>query len=606
MRGNSNYTSTTTTTSVANPRPRAGIADRGNIVSSASALRTASMPATRNANTANSYSNNLSALSSPYGRQTAAAPMVTTATLASALLRAGSASASRRAVGPLGGNIGSANNNNNNTALSPGTNTNNNTFMSHTISRPSQRSKLMLGNSPLQQGPTTTTANNNNGSSTSPSSSLAAPLSKALMPSIVDTPLSHLRASPSSGMSPSPATNRSLFSPLSPSVYGNNNQTNNNNDSGSSVGSPTPARSEYSLPSPSASPVSININNNNNNNNNKSGGLAPSPFDYNRTSNRFGLSLSPSALAPAPSPFTAPTTPTIVGNRTTGNNFRANHHPHNNHHNHNCLLPALQVKAQNVANETANIAAKFQQQQQQLVQKKTSASSVPRSPSNDELGFDLASAEQQQASGTGGGGIVCPPTTHTIVFDLDETLACNRGPGRAILRPGATDLLRDLAAHRDTLYRTSGGQRLIEIVLWTASMEDVALPVVRRLDPEGSIFDHLIYRDHRWFRNEANYTKDLKLLGRDMAGVCIVENSPVSVRLNRQNAILVKDFLGMSYRDVDLFSVREVLLSWVAAGSAAPIDRYLMSHPLMCSRTNTIKATAGSTHGTAGNGLRYF
>jgi hypothetical protein len=99
-----------------------------------------------------------------------------------------------------------------------------------------------------------------------------------------------------------------------------------------------------------------------------------------------------------------------------------------------------------------------------------------------------------------------------------------------------------------------------------------------RLDPDGSIFTDLIFRDKRWFK-ETGYTKDLRLLGRDMDRVVILENSPMSVALNRQNSILVKDFLGHSPHDTDLKAVKEVLESWILADSFVPIREWLAQHP---------------------------
>lgn len=144
----------------------------------------------------------------------------------------------------------------------------------------------------------------------------------------------------------------------------------------------------------------------------------------------------------------------------------------------------------------------------------------------------------------------------TVVFDLDETLCNNRRQGRALLRPGSIELLKSLAAMR------ADNRCYVEIVLWTASMECVARPVVLRLDPDGTIFNHLIFRDRRWYK-ETGYTKDLRLLGRDMSHVVIIENSPASVILNRKHALLVKDFLGVSLQnDQALPVVQDVLLGW--------------------------------------------
>eukprot|EP00742_Colponemidia_sp_Colp-10_P015777 GILJ01018033.1.p1 GENE.GILJ01018033.1~~GILJ01018033.1.p1 ORF type:complete len:484 (+),score=40.16 GILJ01018033.1:3-1454(+) len=168
----------------------------------------------------------------------------------------------------------------------------------------------------------------------------------------------------------------------------------------------------------------------------------------------------------------------------------------------------------------------------------------------------------------------------TVVFDLDETLCNNRLPGKACMRPGCMELLNSLAAIRDDY---ANSHCFVEIILWTASMECVARPVVERMDPLGTVFNHLIYRDRRWYK-ENGYTKDLRLLGRDLSHVVIIENSPMSVVLNRNHSILVKDFVGGgsynhyygggalntrtstgSLSDPSLFIVSKVLTEWAQA-----------------------------------------
>lgn len=113
---------------------------------------------------------------------------------------------------------------------------------------------------------------------------------------------------------------------------------------------------------------------------------------------------------------------------------------------------------------------------------------------------------------------------------------------------------------------------LLELVLWTASVETVARRVVRALDPAGDMFDYTIYRDLRWYRS-AGYTKDLRRLGRRMERVVIVENAPDSVLLNRGNAILVSDFVS-NKDDRQLFVVQAVLQDWLGH-----VDAWLRSTP---------------------------
>nr|CCC94190.1 unnamed protein product [Trypanosoma congolense IL3000] len=199
--------------------------------------------------------------------------------------------------------------------------------------------------------------------------------------------------------------------------------------------------------------------------------------------------------------------------------------------------------------------------------------------------------------------LICPifsaeekERTATVVFDLDETLCNNRVNGSAILRPGAAEILKKLRSlyprsqlngteasafmsknaskwnvkngnstseqlHMETSFNNGPLLRL-ELVLWTASVESVARPVIKRLDPDGSIFDNVICRDTRWY-DDSGYTKDLRFLGRYIERIAIVENSPPCVRLNRRNAILVTDFIR-NRMDRQLYVVCMVLMEWLS------------------------------------------
>ena len=120
----------------------------------------------------------------------------------------------------------------------------------------------------------------------------------------------------------------------------------------------------------------------------------------------------------------------------------------------------------------------------------------------------------------------------TVVFDLDETLVSNRRPG------SAPAIARHYLKHMCRLL-----EGLVEVVLWTASTEETGRPVVRQIDPTGTFFHHVVFRNNKWF-TDGVHTKDLTLLGRDMDRVLIVENTPNCCKLNPQNAIMVEDFVG--------------------------------------------------------------
>lgn len=125
-------------------------------------------------------------------------------------------------------------------------------------------------------------------------------------------------------------------------------------------------------------------------------------------------------------------------------------------------------------------------------------------------------------------------TVLTVVLDLDETLVSNRRTADPIPRPYVQAVLHRL---RD--------KPNVEVVLWTASIKDVARSVLAALheEDEECCFDHTIFRNKFWF-TKGSHTKDLRLLGRPMDKVLIVENSIHCCKLNPYNAILVEDYRG--------------------------------------------------------------
>jgi len=89
-------------------------------------------------------------------------------------------------------------------------------------------------------------------------------------------------------------------------------------------------------------------------------------------------------------------------------------------------------------------------------------------------------------------------------------------------RPGVESFLTEMTKH-------------YEIVLYTASQSIYATPILNQLDPNNHIH-HRLFRESCIVTN-GGFIKDLSRLGRDLAGVIIVDNSPACYALQPENGI---------------------------------------------------------------------
>ncbi|KAK4549703.1 hypothetical protein LTR36_005004 [Oleoguttula mirabilis] len=150
----------------------------------------------------------------------------------------------------------------------------------------------------------------------------------------------------------------------------------------------------------------------------------------------------------------------------------------------------------------------------------------------------------------------------TLIIDLDETLIHSMakggrmstghmvevrlggsfsssgmqfGPGVPILyyvheRPGCHDFLRKVA-------------KWYNLIVFTASVQEYADPVIDWLERERKYFSGRYYRQHCTFRNGA-YIKDLAQVEPDLSKVMILDNSPMSYIFHEDNAIPIEGWIS--------------------------------------------------------------
>ncbi|KAL8941060.1 MAG: hypothetical protein Q9216_002468 [Gyalolechia sp. 2 TL-2023] len=153
-------------------------------------------------------------------------------------------------------------------------------------------------------------------------------------------------------------------------------------------------------------------------------------------------------------------------------------------------------------------------------------------------------------------------TPKTLVIDLDETLihslakggrmssghmvevklntavgygGATLGPQHPILyyvhkRPHCDDFLRKVC-------------NWYELVVFTASVQEYADPVIDWLEQERKYFSRRYYRQHCTFRNGA-YIKDLSSVEPDLSKVMIIDNSPLSYIFHEDNAIPIEGWIN--------------------------------------------------------------
>ena len=117
----------------------------------------------------------------------------------------------------------------------------------------------------------------------------------------------------------------------------------------------------------------------------------------------------------------------------------------------------------------------------------------------------------------------------TLVLDMDETLVhffFTTMNGMFFVRPYCFDFLNEL-------------NNYYEIVTFTAGIKDYADNILNLLDINDNIIKYRLYRSHVTTAPFSSY-KDLKLLGRDLKKIIIIDNLKENFRLQPDNGLFIK------------------------------------------------------------------
>jgi len=129
-------------------------------------------------------------------------------------------------------------------------------------------------------------------------------------------------------------------------------------------------------------------------------------------------------------------------------------------------------------------------------------------------------------------------------YELSESVGF-----KVILRPGVHEFLKTLSSH-------------FHIGLFTASIKEYADSVMNLLDPTGELFSFKCYRDSCIKVGRA-YVKDLRIFGKDLKDIVLLDNSIYSFANNLSNGILIDSFYK-DEKDNELQSMLGYLIDYIA------------------------------------------
>ena len=142
---------------------------------------------------------------------------------------------------------------------------------------------------------------------------------------------------------------------------------------------------------------------------------------------------------------------------------------------------------------------------------------------------------------------------YTLILDLNETLIslkyANNIKGLIRVRPFLYDFLDVVGQY-------------YELILFTGSSENYTKSIVEALERKKKYFDFIFYRQYLVKCGDC-YIKDLSKIGRPLNSTIIIDNNPQNYKLQKENGICIKSFLGDDPDDIALYNLIDILINIV-------------------------------------------
>jgi CTD small phosphatase-like protein 2 len=140
--------------------------------------------------------------------------------------------------------------------------------------------------------------------------------------------------------------------------------------------------------------------------------------------------------------------------------------------------------------------------------------------------------------------------SYTLILDLNETLVSfqqtNYSQGILRLRPFLIEFLEEISYY-------------YELILFTASTEYFAKPIINAIEENKKYFDYVFYRECCIIIGN-DFVKDLTRIGRPLDSTIIVDNMPQNFKLQKENGINIKSFYAQDPNDSALYNLLPILI----------------------------------------------
>ena len=143
---------------------------------------------------------------------------------------------------------------------------------------------------------------------------------------------------------------------------------------------------------------------------------------------------------------------------------------------------------------------------------------------------------------------------YCLVLDMDETISHTLKLSYGyyfLLRPGAIDFLKEVSKY-------------YEIIIFTSSQKYYADNILNKIDIEGNLISHRLYKNHVIFE-KGKSVKKLNMIGRDLKKTIFIDNLRSNAKYNINNLCPISNWTGDIYDD-KLIKLKNKLIKIATCG----------------------------------------